>query len=678
MKVTYNWLKDFVEIGLSPHALADKLTMAGLEVKTVEEKEGDFVFEIEITSNRPDWLSVVGIAREVAAITNKKFNANCLMLNVKNPQCKRLNLKQFNVNIESQKDCSFYSAKILRNVKVGQSPDWLKKRLELVGCRSVNNIVDITNYVLFEQAQPLHAFDLDKLSSGEIFVRRARKGEKLITIDAVEKNLNPEILVIADKNNPIAAAGVMGGKDTEVSWDTKNILLEAAVFNPAVVRLGRQILGLNSESSYRFERGVNAQAVEFCSMRAVKLMLDLSGAELVGDKSVGKISKKTKSIYFDCRCIQEKLGINVASAKIKTILTHLGFSLKAKDKNNMLIEIPGFRSDVNCAEDIVEEVARIYGYEKIHSSLPAVKPQAKFSSDRDLVLFVKNILTGLGLNEAITYSLIDRESLSLCSSTSAFAEVRDPLSKEQEILRPAIVPSLLRCVSYNLNQKQELVNIFEIAKVYFPSGASLDEELCLGIVLCGERNLLLEQGRLKDKMSLLHIKGVLETLASRLGVKEVAFAWQTKEIVDVFANGKKIGTIGCCAQQILEKLDIKHRDVFMLEVSLNKLFDCVELKKNFVTLPKFPAIARDISFVIKNNISVQEVLDAIKIAGKPLLESVEVTDYYQGSQIPAGSRGLTISCLYRLLERTLTEEEVSPVHARIAKLLIEKFEVTLR
>ncbi|MBI4706774.1 MAG: phenylalanine--tRNA ligase subunit beta [Candidatus Omnitrophica bacterium] len=678
MKVTYNWLKDFVEIKLSPQALADKLTMAGLEVKAIEEKEGDFVFEIEITSNRPDWLSVVGIAREVAAITGKKLNVKSLALNFKNFKHRALNINQFNINIESPKDCPLYTAKILHNVKVGQSPAWLKNRLEMVGCRSINNIVDITNYVLFEQGQPLHAFDLDKLSSKEIIVRRAKQGEKLVTLDAAEKSLTKDILVIADKNNPVAIAGVMGGKDTEVTQDTKNILLEAAVFNPAVVRFGRQLLGLNSESSYRFERGVNTQAVEFASLRATRLMQDLSPAEYIGEKSSGRAGKNKKNIIFDALCVQEKLGIRVPNVQIKTILTHLGFSIKTKSKNALIIGVPGFRPDVNCAEDLIEEIARIYGYEKIKTTIPAVKPQAKFAGNRELVLLTKNILTGLGLNEAITYSLIDRELLSLYANTDAVAEVRNPLSKEQEILRPVIVPSLLRCVSYNLNQNQELVNIFEIAKVYLPAGGVINEELHLGIVLCGERNLLLEQGKLKDKMSLLHVKGILEELASRMGIEDVAFSWETPDTAGAFVNKQKIGIIGCLTQQVLGKLDIKHKDVFILEVSLDKLFNCVSLKKRFTPLPKFPGIIRDISFVVKSSISVKEIIDVIKIAGKPLLENVEVTDYYQGRQIPAGSRGLTISCFYRLLERTLTEEEINPVHTSAARLLTEKFGATLR
>ena len=276
MKVTYNWLKDFVEIKISPEKLAEKLTMAGLEVTALEKKGGDFVFEIEVTSNRPDWLSVIGIAREVAAITGKKMKS----VQTKKLQPAERSPQPLLVKIEDKNDCSLYIAKIIKGVKIGPSPQWLKERLELIGCRSINNIVDIANYVLFEYGQPLHAFDLDKLNGDLISVRRAKKDEKLVTIDGIERNLCPEILVIADLHAPVALAGIMGGKETEVSGATKNILLEAAVFNPVLVRRGRQKLGLQSDSAYRFERGVDSCGTQAASSRAAELIQKLCGGKL--------------------------------------------------------------------------------------------------------------------------------------------------------------------------------------------------------------------------------------------------------------------------------------------------------------------------------------------------------------------------------------------------------------
>jgi phenylalanyl-tRNA synthetase beta chain len=294
MKFTYNWLKDFVDVKITPEALAQRLTMAGLEVGNVEAKDGDFVFEAEITSNRPDWLSVIGIAREVAAITGAK------MKSAKASKCRCAKAAgKFAIKVEDKSDCPLYSAKIIREVKVGPSPKWLKERLELIGCRSINNVVDITNYCLFTWGEPLHAFDLDKLSGAEIIVRRAKNSEKLVTIDQVERKLDADILVIADPVKPVAVAGVMGGKDTEVTGYTKNILLEAAVFNGSVVRRGRQKLGLSTDSSYRFERGVDFETAEFSSCQASRMIEELALGKCILTKSLRVALPKTKIINLD-------------------------------------------------------------------------------------------------------------------------------------------------------------------------------------------------------------------------------------------------------------------------------------------------------------------------------------------------------------------------------------------
>jgi len=307
MKVTYNWLKDFVEIKIPPQALVNKLTMAGLEVTSLEPKEGDCVFEIEVTSNRPDCLSVIGIAREVAAITGKKLK---LLSAIRYPLSAK-NSQLISIRIEDKKDCPLYTAKIIRDVKVKPSPAWIKKRLELIGCRSVNNIVDITNYVLFTWGEPLHAFDLGKIKGSTIFVRRAKTGEKITTIDGEQRALDSDILIIADNQNPIAIAGVMGGKDTEVIERTHDILLEAAVFNPIIVRRGRQKLGIQSDSSYRFERSVDAQIVEKASWQAVELIQKLAGGSCIFAKSSGLPQAKKKSLSLEVSTVNKILGVDI-------------------------------------------------------------------------------------------------------------------------------------------------------------------------------------------------------------------------------------------------------------------------------------------------------------------------------------------------------------------------------
>jgi phenylalanyl-tRNA synthetase beta chain len=688
MKVTYNWLKDFVEIKLAPKVLAEKLTMSGLEVTSLEQKEGDFVFEIEVTSNRADCLSVIGIAREVAAITDSKYRAYSVErraysqnLNAIRYPLSAKSSQQLSLRIENKKDCPLYTAKIIREVKVGPSPEWLRKRLELIGCRSVNNIVDITNYILFTWGEPLHAFDLDKLKGDSITVRRAKNAEEIITIDAQPRKLSPEILVIADERKPVALAGIMGGKDTEVTAATKNILLEAAIFNPIIIRRGRQKLGVQSDSSYRFERGIDSQIVEKASSQAVGLIQELTGGVCVLAKSSGQPKIKRKSINLEVARVNKILGTNIASSKIKKILNSLEFKTKTKAKNSFRVEIPSHRPDIDLEIDLIEEIARISSYEFIPKTIPAVRPQVTADEPRTLVSGIKNMLIGLGLQEVITYGLTDKDLLRSFGErqTDEVIEILNPLSKEQEVLRPQLIPSLVRCVADNLNQKQEYVNIFEMAKVFSQAKAAPQEELHLGIALCGAKSLLLAQGLIKDAAGLLHLKGIFEVLFTRLGVRDYNFkATDNPSRIDVCAGKEKIGFLAKLDKEILDSLDIKNKEVFVAELYLERLLPYAELNKKFVHLPLYPGISRDISLILKEEIPVGDILEAIQEKGRPLLKEAKVVDYYKGKQIPSGFKGLTLSCLYRREERTLIEAEINPVHSLVCTLLKERFGAQIR
>jgi phenylalanyl-tRNA synthetase beta chain len=676
MKVTYSWLKNFVDLKITPQALAEKLTMAGLEVVDLEKIGSDFVLEIEITSNRPDWLSVLGIAREVSAICGLKLKTAKL----KEPKIKPKDLLPIKISVANQQDCPFYSARVISDVCVGPPPQWLKNRLESLGCRSVNNVVDITNYCLFELGQPLHAFDLDKLDKTEIKVRRAKAHEKIITLDGQTRVLSPEILVIADTQNPVAIAGIMGGKETEVTFNTRNILLESAVFNPILLRRGKQKLGLQSESAYRFERGVDLEAVKNASLAAQELVLKLSSGKPRGFYSLGSAKVVHSVIKLDVAYLNKVLGTSISVIKAKQILSQLGLQVQAKTSNTLTVSVPGFRQDLKLPVDLIEEIARIYGYAQIPQTLPAVKPGRKTPEARDVVGDIKNILCGLGLSEVITYSLVDRDLLkkSGINTNTGLIEILNPLSKEQEVLRPALFPSLVRALAYNLDQQQEGVRIFEIANVFSGQLNAVAQEPLLGIVLCGVKSFFTKQGLSHDEVTLLHLKGILETLFNRLGIKDFDFIRQEDKQINILINQQQIGFMLDLNAQILGSFDIKNRQVVLSQVNLDKLFTGINLKKKFLDIPKYPAITRDISFVVNEDIPVQGLLSQIRVAGAPLLRQVKITDYYQGKQIPAGFKGLTISCIYRLESRTLTEEEVAPVHNGICSLLEERFGVKLR
>ena len=676
MKVTYSWLKDFVNIKLAPRELAQRLTMAGLEVVSLEELNGDFIFEIEITSNRPDWLSILGVAREISSLTSSK-------LKTAKPQGLKIRakaIKPVEISVVDKKDCPFYSAMVISNVKVAPSPEWLKKRLESLGCRSVNNIVDITNYILFELGQPLHAFDLDKLDQWSIIVRRAKPGERITTIDAQQRMLDQDILVIADKNKPVAIAGVMGGKDTEVTDKTSNILLESAVFNPMLVRRSGQKLGLQSDSAYRFERGVDLEIARTATLSALELIRALACGEPGAYKSLGVLKSVKPAIKLEMAYVFRVLGIKIPVLKAKQILTGLGFVVRARAKGVLLVKAPSFRQDIKSQIDLVEEIARIYGYEKIPLTLPAVKPRQNIPGNRDIVSGIRVILRGLGLQEAITYSLVDRNLLakSGLNKDTQPVEILNPLSKEQEVLRSTLLPSLIRTLAYNLDQQQEYVNIFEIANIFSGKADSAQEELSLGIALCGTKSFLVRQGLIKDEVTILYLKGILESLFNKLGVKAYDFKPQEDNQINIIIGQQKIGFLLSLNEETLRAFDIKNKQVVLAQVNLRRLFDYISLERKFSGIPKYPAITRDISFVIKDNVSVKDLLEAIEAKAAPLLSLAKVVDYYQGKQIPDGFRGLTISCIYRAPDRTLTEEEVAPLHNSICALLEERFGIKLR
>ncbi|MFH1678525.1 MAG: phenylalanine--tRNA ligase subunit beta [Candidatus Omnitrophota bacterium] len=666
MKVTYNWLKDFVDIRVSPERLAQKLTMAGLEVTSQEERGGDVVFELEITSNRPDWLSVIGIAREVAAITGKKMRLDTRKNKNRAPIIEDIKLK---IDIESKKDCPFYTAKVIRGIQVKPSPGWLKKRLALAGLRSVNNIVDITNYLLIETGQPLHAFDLDKITGDAIFVRRAKESERITLIDAEERILNKEILVIADSKNPIAVAGIMGGKNSEISGNTRAILLEAAVFNPIITRRASRMLKVSSESSYLFERGVDLQNVEFVSTRAANLILELSGGEFVFNKSTPKPEVKKKIIVFGAREVNRVLGAEYTPAAINKILTSLSFSIKRQGKEFKILS-PSFRMDIKQPIDVIEEIARIAGYDNIPARLPRIIPQARIPSTGNRVRLIKDILISQGVTEVVTYSLISKSmAYDFGYNDSQLVSIVNPLSNQQEVLRPSVIPGLVSCIAYNLNQRQKNVRIFEACNNF-----NLNRErLCLNLAFSGGVNLL-------------HVKGVLEIIVERLGFVCPEFIkmdaahpfFQKEASLSLMINKIICASLGMIKPDILARLDIKG-SVFAAELDLEILFAQAEkIQKRYIPIPLYPEAARDISIVLGKETPAGDIIKRIKSSQIPYLVALNLKDQYTGKHIPAGYKGLTFSCIYRANDHTLTAEEAEVSHQKVAGILKTDFSARQR
>lgn len=661
MKITYNWIREFVDVKFSPEDLAEALTMAGLEVKAIEHRSGDAVFEIEITSNRADWLSVLGVAREVSAITGKPLRKNF-------GAARSIPAKGLTVALENRQDCPVYTATIISGVRVGPSPEWLEKRLELVGCRSVNNVVDITNYVLFELGEPLHAFDLDKLEPGAIVVRRAAAQEEFVAIDGQARKLDPDILVIADPGKAVAVAGVMGGKDTEVSDSTSNVLLEAAIFDPLVVRRGRQKLGMQTEASYRFERGIDPQIVAVAASRAAALIRELCGGTISGVSAAGKAAYAQKKIALSPDEVERTLGIKVPAARIKTILKSLGCSVKGADKFS--VTAATHRPDLKTSVDLIEEVARIHGFSKAPATLARAVLQKQVKDNFSGISRLKDILVGLGLQEIITYSMIDRRSLEgFGFDLSSCVELEHPMSQEQEILRPTLLPGLARAIAYNLRQRHDYLAFFEIAKRYSLSSSGLDESYGLGLALCGGQQLWLGTGHVEDHPSFLHIKGILERLFDRLGFEAVYEFSPASGDVLISAKGKSLGVMKRLAASVLDRFEIKNKEVFSAELSVDAVLSCAARRQVFKEFSRYPAVVRDENIVVEEKCRLAQILEAVAQCAEPLLRRVWLRDCFRPRNIPPGKKKLTLAFEYGSAQRTLTDEQVNAAHSRIVEHL---------
>lgn len=682
MKISLNWLKDYVSLKQRAEAVAELLTSAGLEVKGVESLPDlkDQVMEIEITSNRPDWLSHVGVARELAAVANLKlvYPAAAAFAGSKK--------KILPIEIQDSKACPYYSACLLENVEAGESPDFIKNRLRAVGLRPVNLVVDVTNYVLLEMGQPLHAFDWDRLSQEKILVRRTREKETLRAINGTEYPLHREDLLITDGVRPIAIAGVMGGLESEVSSATRNILLESAYFFPAAVRKTSQRLVLTSESSYRFERGVDPLGVDTGRDRAVYLIRRY--AKKIGDVSVvykaGRLPKKDSVIHLPLSEIPRILGIDVATPKIAKYLRLLGLSIRPGKKGVITVGVPSFRQDLTRPVDLVEEVARLYGYDRIPETLPDLNPvyneEAPLKKTEETA---RNVALGAGFNETVTFSLVSEKIFEkLGAPLGSATRVVNPQNKELTLMRPNLFSSLAEVVKTNFyHSSSGDIKFFEIANCYGQeSGTDLPrEELVFTAALAGMRDPhWLEKGR---KYTLFDLKGLFEELFAALALQGIQFVPADNPFLSqafsIQFQKKSWGVLGKVSEAAKAYYDIP-ADVFLGEISLEAAAQYARFDRGFKSLPKYPASRRDMAFILTENIPAGEVIRHVQSLGFEFIRRVDLLDLYQGGQIPSGRKSLAFSIEYRSDGRTLTTEEVNELHAKVVQSVKERFGAELR
>jgi phenylalanyl-tRNA synthetase, beta subunit, non-spirochete bacterial len=684
MNISYNWLKDLIEINLSPQELADKLTNAGLAVDAVHAVGDDYVLEFDLTSNRSDCLSHLGIAREVRTITGAE-------LKLKNYEDEQPKTESQNlVEIQAPDLCHRFTARIIRNVKIGPSPEWLVKRLEAVGERSINNVADITNYVMHELGQPMHAFDLNKLAEKRIVVRRAQAGETIKTLDEVERKLDETMLAICDAEKPAAIGGVMGGFYSGITDETTDVLLEVAYFKRESIRQTSRKLKLSTEASHRFERGVDIENLIRASNRATELICELAGGEAGEFVDIYPTKYTPKEIESKdiSRAVKRLTGLEVEESEVLRILSALGIGSKLQTQDSRLFISPTWRHDIAIEEDLVEEVARIIGYDKIGEELAPAFGAGEYQPNELRKVSLRRALADFGFDEAISYSFIDAKTdemfqlvpgLTDESLAEKFVTLQDSIIEGAVRMRPTLLSGLLDAVRTNFNHQRRDLRLFELGKVFAAtndeSGLPLEREL-FALVMTGSETFE-NRAMAQREFDFYDAKGALEAALEAVKAPRVEYvARDVKHLrkgqsAEILLNGKTVGTIGRLADEIAQNYKFR-QPVFLAEVDLQAIFSADEAKASYRPLPVYPSIVRDVSLLVKRAQSFAEIRRAIEDQGLELLRKVEFVDVYEGMGIPDDSRSVTIRLEYRSDERTLTENEVEEAHKQMLEKLAEQ------
>ena len=649
----------------------------GEEVKDLLEIK-DFIFDINVTANRSDCQSILGIAREVAAVLNKPLKMPDLTYKTSSISTKNT----VDVKVTANDLCPRYISQLVTDIKIEESPLWLKRRLSLMGIRSINNIVDITNYVLNEIGQPMHAFDLNDLTDKSLIIRRANNGEKIITLDEKEFALNENNLVICDNEKPVCLAGVMGGLNSGIKEDTKQVLFESATFKRDNVRKTSRQLGQRSDSSARFEKGVDLYSVEIGMKRALSLIDKLGCGVIANDYyDICSADLTNKVINTTISKVNGVLGIDVPSEKIESILTALGFVVKI-DGDNLSVVVPLYREDMESYPDIAEEVIREYGYSHINPTLLKTSSitNGGFTNEQLQEGKLKDLLVSYGFNEIITYSFVAEKEYELFGlnelKDNKVIKILNPISEELAVMRSSLVPSIVRAVAYNLNRKNLQGRLFELAKIYTPESLPLDK--------LPKENQRLSLALFGDEESYFTLKGVVEGILNSFcfnrkvsyNLTSVPYIHPTRG-ADVVVEGKKVGVFGQLHPLLADKLGID-KPIFVAEIDMELLKTLYNDKIVFKAISKFPAIERDIALLVDKNLPSQDIVDCIKEFGGEFLKKVSLFDVYEGSQVETGKKSIAYNLVFVSDERTLLVEEIDKIIQDVLKALREKLGAVLR
>ena len=677
MRISLNWLSDYIEIGRSAEEIAEILSDLGLPCEGLEYLDNDIVIDVEVTSNRGDCLSLLGIARELAAATGKELKMPAVELDESEKD-----VAEFaSVEIADPDLCGRYTARIIEGVKIGPSPDWLKNRLEAVGLRSVNNVVDATNYVMAETGQPPHAFDYDKITEGRIVVRKAVAGERIVSIDGAVCELTPDMLIIADDRGPVAIAGVMGGADTEVSETTATILLEDAYFDPVIVRRTSRKLVLPSEASFRFERTVDIEAIDWASKRTAQLITQVAGGKVArGVVDIYPKKAPPKKVTLRLSRLGKLLGIEIPSEEVVRILSALSFQPQSKD-DLIVCTVPSWRSDVYREVDLIEEVARLYGYNKIATERKIEIEVVPVDARQKLAKSVGTYLNGCGFYETITVGFVDNSVAELFTGPGfkGHLGVQDVSRKSANLLRQTLIGSLLGVLKTNLNAGNLPCRIFEIADTFVPALSEAEGPAGKSANLPFEKTKL----TLVCDSGLRDLRGVIEGLIKSID-KNAQIVFRPAELLwvqtgaDILVNGEIIGTAGIVGGAVKQKFDFKDLSPAAAELDFEQLSTLQAGAIKVKPIPKFPAIERDLSIVVDEQVPWSDIVGAIKKKACDELEDIRFVGIYHGKGIPAGKKSVTLSLRFRDEDGTLTHETVDRLQANIVKALTKSTGAKLR
>jgi len=636
----------------------------------------DVLLDIDVTPNRPDCFGAIGIAREIATLTGTSVRRP----DVTFPESEVRTSDKIKVTIQDASKCLRYTARFIADVTIQESPRWLVERLEQIGIRSINNVVDVTNFVMMETGQPLHAFDYDLLRGPQINVRCARGGEKFTTLDDKVHELKPDALLICDAERPVALGGIMGGLNSEVSQKTTRILLESASFEASNIRKTAKTLGIGSESAKRFERGVDPNGAVYALNRATQLISELSGGVVATgfvDEYPTQIIPKTVNLRTDR--VEILLGLKVPADKIKSILVALGFEVTGDEE--LVVQVPTFRPDVTREADLIEEVGRIYGFDNIPVELAASVDQMNQSDPADE--FSRNVATALvsfGLSEVVTYNLISQEKATPFLGSGGPLELKNPLSEDLSVLRPSLLPSLLQSVAWNINRKSPDLKFFEIGTTFGVNNESHWERKNLSAVMTGKAFPDSWKTR-SGLVDIYHVKGHVDRLLQRIGMKQWTFDLKpcsySTDSLSVANSAGMVGRLGKLTKKVLEPFKIE-ADVFFFELDFTALLQGRKREQRFVAIPKFPPVLRDIAVVVSRKIHAADLLKVVNAAGSKLLKQVEIFDVYAGENIEPGFQSIALGLTFYSMERTLTEQEIDKEIETVLSDLAKHFDARLR